>query len=195
MKRSKHALGYENLLSCDMGELIPIGLTEVLPGDTMQHSTSMLIRLAPMLAPVMHKVNARIHHFYVPHRIVWKDWESFITGGPDGMDQSAFPTITGTVQVGDLADYMGVPPTNNNQFEYSALPFRGYALCFNEFYRDQDLQAEVGFSDASGPDTTTNTSLLRVAWEKDYFTSSRPWEQKGPAVTLPVGDKIGRAHV
>ena len=71
MKRSKHSLSHYKLLSCDMGELVPIGLTEVLPGDTIQQATSALVRVSPLLAPVMHPVHVRIHHWFVPHRIVW----------------------------------------------------------------------------------------------------------------------------
>jgi len=173
-----------------MGELVPIGLTEVLPGDTIQHATSALVRASPLLAPVMHPVHCRIHHWFVPHRIIWDDWEEFITGGPDGMDDSVFPTVTiggGTgAAIGSLADYFGVP-TGVNNIEVSALPFRAYAAIFNEFYRDQDLQTELTIDTTSGPDTTTNTALQHVGWEKDYFTSSRPWEQKGPSITIPLG--------
>lgn len=198
MKRSKFSLSNYKLLSMRMGQLVPIGLTEVLPGDTVQQSTSALIRCSPLLSPVMHPVNVRIHHWFVPHRIIWEDFEDFITGGPDGMDDSIFPTInmtyasgspdTGNNQVGMLPDYLGVPPTINN-LEVSALPFRAYAMIYNEWYRDQDLQPELPIDFASGPDTTTSTALVRAAWEKDYFTSSRPWEQKGPAVTIPLGTR------
>jgi len=191
MKRSKFSLSHYNLFSADMGELIPIGLTEVLPGDTIQHSTSMLLRVSPLLAPVMHPVHARIHHWFVPNRLVWDDWESFITGGEDGMDASDFPTITfggGTgAAVGSLADYLGVPPLVNN-IQVSALPFRGYSLIWNEWYRDQDLQTKLVIDKTSGADTTTNTALQKVAWEKDYFTSARPWTQKGPEITVPFAD-------
>lgn len=196
MKRSKHSLSYTKLLSGDMGELIPIGLTEVLPGDSMQHVTNLFVRCAPMMAPVMHPVEMRVHHWFVPHRLTWSAWEDFITGGPNGTDTSVFPTInitwaagsppTGSGVVGGLADYLGVPPTVNN-LAVSALPFRAYALIFNEWYRDQDLVAEVGFSAASGLDATTNTALQNIAWEKDRFTEARPWEQKGPAITIPLG--------
>ena len=191
MKRSKHSLSHYKLLSCDMGELVPIGLTEVLPGDTIQQATSALVRVSPLLAPVMHPVHVRIHHWFVPHRIVWDEWEDFITGGPDGDSLPDFPTIamplSGGAAVGSLADYMGIP-TGVNSLEVSALPFRAYSMIWNEWYRDQDLQAKVGLSTASGADTTTNTDLQNVAWEKDYFTSSRPWTQKGPDITLPLGD-------
>jgi len=198
MKRSKHSLSHYNLLSLDMGELVPIGLTEVLPGDTVQQATSALIRVSPLLAPVMHPVHVRIHHWFVPHRLVWEDWEDFITGGPDGMDSSTFPTIdlsytgpspgTGSGALGGLADYLGCPPEIDG-LTVSALPFRGYAAIYNEFYRDEDLTTEVALDLSSGTDSTTNTDLQNAAWEKDYFTSSRPWTQKGPEVTIPlVGD-------
>lgn len=196
MKRAKHSLSHYKLLSCDMGELVPVGLVEVLPGDTFQQATSLLLRVSPLLAPVMHPVHVRIHHWFVPHRLVWDDFEPFITGGPDGFDESVFPTITldwtagspptGSGIVGGLADYLGCPPENDG-LEVSALPFRAYNLIFNEWYRDQDLVTALDISTDSGADATTSTDLQNVAWEKDYFTSSRPWTQKGPEVTLPLG--------
>lgn len=188
MKRGKFSLSNYKLFSCDMGELVPCGLTEVLPGDTIQYNTNALIRCSPLLAPVMHPVNVRIHHWFVPHRLVWNEWEDFITGGPDGMNASVFPTknFAAGVAIGTLGDYLGVP-TGVNNITVSALPFRGYNLIFNEWYRDQDLRAESALSLASGNDTTTSTTLKPCAWEKDYFTSARPWEQKGPAITIPLG--------
>jgi len=192
MKRSKFSLSNYKLFSCDMGELIPCGLTEVLPGDTVQHATSAFLRCAPLLTPPMHPVNVNIHHWFVPHRLIWEDFEDFITGGPDGDDTSVFPTITHAggsgAAVGSLADYLGVTPGVNNLVT-SALPFRGYALIWNEFYRDQDLQTELAISLASGADSTTSVALQNGAWEKDYFTSARPWEQKGPTISIPIGSE------
>lgn len=193
MKRGKFSLSNYKLLSCDMGELIPCGIWEVLPGDTVQAATSALLRASPLLAPVMHPVDVRIHHWFVPHRLVWEDWENFITGGPDGLDASVFPTITiggGTgAAIGSLADYLGVP-TGVNNIQVSALPFRGYSLIWNEWYRDQDLQTKLTIDRTSGADTTTNTTLQNIAWEKDYFTSARPWEQKGAGITIPIGGEV-----
>lgn len=188
-KRHKHSLSNYKLLTCDMGELVPIGIMEVLPGDTTQHATNALVRASPLLAPVMHPVHCRIHHWFVPHRLVWDEWEDFITGGPDGMDASIFPTITigAGAAIGSLADYLGVP-TGVAGIETSALPFRAYNLIYNEWYRDQDLQAPTTVSTDSGADTTTSLALQNCGWEKDYFTAARPWEQKGPAITIPLGD-------
>lgn len=189
MKRSKFNLSYTKLASCDLGELIPIGLTEVLPGDSFRASTSALVRCSALLAPVMHAVHVGIHHWFVPNRLVWDNWERFITGGPDGMDANTVPTLTlgggSGAAVGSLADYLGVP-TGVNNLVVNALPFRGYAKIWNEFYRDQDLQTELVVSTGNGPDTTTSVALQNCDWEKDYFTSARPWEQKGAAVSIPL---------
>lgn len=189
-KRNKFSLSHRKLLTCDLGELVPCGLVEVLPGDSIQQATSALVRASPMLAPPMHPVDVRIHHWFVPHRLTWDSWEKFVTGGPDGMDASVFPTITfggGTgAAIGSLADYIGVP-TGINNLVASALPFRAYALIWNNFYRDQDLETALPLATTDGPDATTSVTLQNCDWEKDYFTSARPWEQKGPAISLPLG--------
>lgn len=192
MKRGKFSLSYTKLLSCDMGELIPIGWHEALPGDTIQQSTAALVRCAPLLSPVMHPVEVRFHHWCVPNRLIWTDWEKFITGGPDGLDATVHPTITlPSVAVGSLADYLGVP-ISAGAIVVSALPFRAYASIFNENYRDQDLVTLAALSLGNGVDASTSTALKNIAWEKDSYTSARPWEQKGPAISIPL---VGTAPV
>lgn len=188
MKRSKHSLSHYKLATMDMGELVPVMCLEALPGDTFQHQVSALIRVSPLVAPVMHPVSVRFHTWFVPNRLVWPvttgsdGWENFITGGKDGNDQQQVPTIStgaGGVAEGSLLDYLGVP-TGAQNLAVNALPVRCYNLIFNEFYRDQDLAAER---------VTDDVSLANIAWQKDYFTSSRPFTQKGPAVTIPIGDQ------
>lgn len=185
MKRSKHTLSNYKLLTCDMGMLVPVGLTEVLPGDTVQMSTSALIRVSPLAAPVMHPVTVRIHHFFVPHRIVWSSFEDFITGGADGNNADTVPNVAwnGSDLSGTLWDYYGLPTGQTwtggtTQVNVSYLPLYGYNAIWNEFYRDQDLSTEVSLN---------NGIVLPICWGKDYFTSARPWTQKGDEVTLPVG--------
>ena len=190
MKRSKFSLSNYKLLSLDMGELVPIGVMEVLPGDTIQHSTSALVRASPLLAPVMHPVHVHIRHFFVPYRLLWVGFEDFITGGPDGLNVAAVPQFdsdkAGIHANGSLGDYLGLPTTFNGNQRLSAFPFRAYNMIWNEYYRDQDLQSELLNLNTGGLDITSNTTLQRVNWEKDYFTSARPWEQKGVSIQVPV---------
>lgn len=188
-KRSKFSLSHYRLFSGRMGYMMPIGITECLPGDTFQQATSVFLRCSPLVTPVMHPVHVTVHHWFIPTRLLWDKWEDFITGGPNGMDASIMPTIKapaeGGFAVGSLADYMAVPSGIPN-LEVCALPFRAYALLYNECYRDQDLEQELPLSLESGLDTTTNTTLQRCDWARDYFTTARPWPQKGPAVSVPV---------
>lgn len=188
-KRSKFSLSHYRLFSGRMGYMMPIGITECLPGDTFQQATSVFLRCSPLVTPVMHPVHVTVHHWFIPTRLLWDDWEDFITGGPDGMNASIMPTIKapaeGGFAVGSLADYMAVPSGIPN-LEVCALPFRAYALLYNECYRDQDLEQELPLSLESGLDSTTSTALQRCDWARDYFTTARPWPQKGPAVSVPV---------
>lgn len=190
--RSLMSLSNTKALTCDMGELVPVGLTEVLPGDTFQQSSSAFLRMQPMLAPIMGvPVTCSLHHFFVPTRILWEDFESFITGGEEGDDESVHPTITfaGGIPIGSLGDYLGLP-TGVNGITVSAIPFRAYALIYNDWYRDSQLQTRLALSLASGPDSTTSVVLKNRNWEKDYFTSARPFEQLGPSVSIPLGGTI-----
>ena len=187
-KRSKFSLSHYNLTTMNMGYVVPVGLTEVLPGDTIQQATSAFIRVTPLVAPVMHPVHVAIHHWYVPLRLIWDDFEKFITGGEDGLDTSEYPTITAPSDgfaTGSVADYLGCP-TGVPNLVVSALPFRAYDLIWSEWYRDQNVEEPVSISKASGPDTSTSVFLYSKAWAKDYFTTAAPWPQRGPAVSVPV---------
>jgi hypothetical protein len=177
MKRSKLNLNFYRMITGGMGHLLPIGCVPVLPGDTFNHQTSALVRVSPLNTPVMHPVSVRIHHFFCPNRLVWDGWEEFITGGPDGMNTDTIPQVlTQATETNWLTYLTGAPAVAD--ISVSALPLRAANLIYNEYYRDQDIIPER---------STENRSVPRIAWEKDYFTTARPWTQKGPEVTLPVG--------
>jgi hypothetical protein len=173
MKRSKINLSHEVLLSADMGQLIPVATVPVLPGDTFRHRTSALIRFVSQAKPVMHPVQARIHHFYVPYRTVWSGWEDFITG----VSATAPPQGTGAAHSeGSLLDYMNY--YDDTSANYNLLNVRAYNKIYNEYFRDQDLISEV---------SEDSTSVQNISWAKDYFTAARSSPQQGSAVSLPLG--------
>lgn len=188
----RHNLSHYKLGTGNQGYLIPVGCYEALPGDLIRDHSTVFMRTSPLLAPVMHPVHVTIHKWFVPTRILWEDFENFITGGEDGENASVHPYITTPAVTGfaegSLADYLGVTPDVPN-LQVSALPFRAYNTIFNEWYRDTQLQPlKVAVSKASGSDTVTSTGILQRAWEKDRFTSARPDPQLGPEVTVPLGD-------
>lgn len=202
-KYNKFNLSHTKKLSLNFGDLVPVYLEEIIPGDKFKVSSEVMARVAPMLAPVMHQVNIYIHYFFVPNRLVHDGFKDFITGGEDGFDVTNLPHIqvdAVTKEVfteGSLADYFGIPlynditTVNGEGFTINALPFRAYQLIYNEYYRDQNLTSAIDFSTGNSnlsvlSDITMITTMRKRALEKDYFTSALPWAQRGADVNIPI---------
>lgn len=190
VKYSTFDLSHDRKFSCNMGELIPVMVSEILPGDRFKVITSQMIRMAPMLAPIMHRVDVSVHYFFVPNRIVWNGWERFISPD-DPSDVPEFPLVkANTYDVGSNADYLGLP-TDLVVEPVSAIPVAGLAKIWNEYYRDENLQDVIKDSCADGLanpdlDLIMEDEPLRRCWEHDYFTACLPFAQKGTPVTLPL---------
>lgn len=188
-------LSHDVKMSFQMGKLYPTFVMDCIPGDKIRMSTETMLRFAPLISPVMHRVNVTTHFFFVPNRILWPNWEKWITGELDVVP----PYIDagdGTYPEKSLADYLGVPTISNAAMEsvnISAFPFAAYALIYDEYYRDQNLQNEVFQPLVNGSNITNYIALakgkcLNRAWMHDYFTAALPFAQKGDAVTLPLGN-------
>lgn len=177
--RSVFDLSYEKKMTGDMGLLYPIMCDEMVPGDKFKIGHRLVIRMMPLVAPILHQIDASIHLFFVPYRILWEDWEDFITGGVDGQNADVLPRWNpANTAEGSLWDYLGFPtgivPTDALPLDFVR---RAYNRIYNEFYRDETLIAEVA---------ETNEDILKRAWEKDYFTSALPWQQRGIAPAISI---------
>lgn len=200
-------LTHDVKLSLNMGELIPVFLMDCLPGDRVKISCENVMRLAPMIAPLMHRVNVYCHYFFVPNRILWGHWEQFITGNypadTGGTSESIAPpylTVGAGGSYGRLANYLGLPRPDsfggnadqNGSAQVSALPYAAYQKIYDEYYRDQNLveplvaPGDFIVSDGSqDPNAIMLNGIRTRAWEHDYFTACLPFAQKGASVTIP----------
>ena len=206
-KKNFFDLTHDVKLSTNMGQLTPILTLEVVPGDSIDIGCESIIRFAPMVAPVMHRMDVSMHYFFVPNRILWDNWEKFITNnGPNGTGPEIvapywlYSDDAYFAEYKKLVDYMGVPPvpSGGDNAKISALPFAAYQCIYNEYYRDQNLIAPVNYKLTDGNNNSSRPDLLTLrnrAWEHDYFTASLPFAQKGAAVDIPLGQLSENAPI
>lgn len=181
----------------DEGELVPFYLDDVLPGDTFNVQTQAFARLATPIFPIMTAMYMEFFYFFIPNRLVWTNFVRQMGERPDPDSSVDFTTpiidqSTGAPNPGvnSLWGQFGLPTgvalTTMALPPISALPFRGYYLVHNEWFRDQDYQDSLVVSKGDGPDLYSAYTLQRINKFFDYITGARPAPQKGPAVEMPI---------
>lgn len=202
-RRSQHDLSHSHKTMFNQGELVPILVQEVYPGDTFKTDLSSVVRTTtPFIRPIMDNLFIDFYFFFVPNRLTYERWQEVMGENKKGpwapSSYAVVPAVTGTVSTGSVADYMGVQSASaiTGSGGVSRLPFRAFGLIYDQWFRDENLQQpmDINITDID------NTSFNNNAWAPnniygmlphvnkfhDYFTSCLPSPQKGAAVDVPI---------
>lgn len=212
--RARFNLSHSVTTSMDVGTLYPIDWQEVVPGDVFKCRAFDVSRVtSSFLKPVMDNLYLDVYHFFVPHRLVYDNFEKvFGNPNPSAYTDNALeeiPMTYGKVNSGSIADYLGLPIGSVSQSSpVSVLPFRSFALIYDKYFRNENTTDEIyiqkkGFSlseligDQNFSPNSYCGKLPKVSKYKDYFTSCAPKPQKGSPVSFsfidraPVGTASG----
>ena len=203
--RSTMDLSHKHCDSFNVGELCPITIPlEVLPGDTWKIKTSKVCRMQTLKTPMYDDVFLDQYWFFIPDRLIWDHWREFMG---ENNDSAWIPEVTYSVpqiespatgwNVGTIADHFGIPPLVTN-LSVSALPFRAFALVYDQWFRSEVVQdplvINTGDSTVTGTNGTsyiTDTALGGmppiVNRTYDLFSGCLISPQKGDPVSLAIG--------
>ena len=137
--RNVFDLTHDVKLTCDMGNLVPIMATDVVPGDKFNISAEALVRFSPLLAPTMHRFDVSIHYFFVPNRILWDNWEKWIVDEASTVNAPymsyANLDATNVNVTNPLFGYLGIqaPSAVTTAYPINALPFAAYQAIYDEY--------------------------------------------------------------
>lgn len=151
-------MSHENLGTMQCGTLVPVLVDELLPNDTISLGSSFQVQLPPMVADFYGRVDFVLEAFFVPARLLWGGWQSFMThptanpqypvGTPVQGKSRYLPQVAGhTSPAGSLSDYLGNKCLRDNtSADYQttcALPYLAYHRIWDDWYRDSRIQAPV----------------------------------------------------
>lgn len=126
VRRTPMDLSHSRRLTCDMFKAYPIMVEDCIPGDVWKINHELVVRMNPMVAPMMHPIRAYIHDWFVPYRILWKDFQRWYTGGQDG--NYGFDVATGKFTV--------KPPRSGTNQDHSQNAFIDNRTLNTLFYND-----------------------------------------------------------
>lgn len=223
---------WSNYLTCNIGDIVPVYVDEVLPKEKRRVTMGMLSHMTTPIAPIFNAQYTEFRAFFVPHRLSadllggyktrkspWvkvfgEDNDSTNANIVVPLNEQALPEVSVNLSqsfsegqtnntFGGLSDSLDMSMFEDSSIftEFNFLSLASYELIYQKAYRNQNRESAT----SSGlyrwlfdlyNRTTDNIPYVdnfHIAQrEKDYFTGSQPFTQKGNPVSVGL---LGEAPV
>lgn len=208
MPRSKFYMPHTLKTTFNVGDLVPLGAPiEILPGDSIDDArTKCLARLSTAKFPTMDNAFVDFYAFFTPWRLLFDKTKEFFGENNENAWTNTDPPLLPHTTLGEvyqnieswdaldytLWDYFGLPCRQPlaagfpDGITINLMPFRGYKLIYNEFFRNQNTTAPL-MVNTSGTDTLSEEyfAIQHGCRFHDRFSDCLPSPQKGPDVLIP----------
>lgn len=130
-RKRKFNLSCSNVLSCDMGQVVPCYIQEVVPNSDLHLSAAAIHRFMALLSPMYHNVNMYVHFWLMPYRLLDSKFADFISGKFDREVDAEHPISSfynpPYLRYADLNDGK-TKYVNDYVFNGSLMDFLGYPV-------------------------------------------------------------------
>ena len=215
--RSRFDMGiHKRLQTQGHGRIYPFFARMVYPGDTWQMDMTTFCRTDTSLRVPLDDIYLDTYWFFIPFRVIDENFPKVLgEGEPSDYDDVSYgmPDLEiddqTTLTINSIFQYLGynqlaVTDNNDGTYNYFAqedhinpYTLAAYYKVYNDWFRDENLDASIPYKDIYGSDTSTIQALqgtlfddfncLKVNRFHDYFSSGSIAPQKGPAQTIPLG--------
>lgn len=204
---TKFQLNNEIKTSFEIGQVVPFFWRDTVPGDIFRNNTNFTVRFMPLIAPVMHKLDLHAHFYFVPYRLLDKNFRD-VLAKPESPLVCKNLTELGITQDEKVLDKDNLLRAFGIHSKDGTLPetaqkvtssyfLRAYQLIYNYYFRHEILDEDY-IDDMTSDDLDKyGRRLMEIGYARhgmDYFMSNLPSTQYGSMVELDM-DNNGTIRV
>ena len=166
--RSGYDKSNHNIFTGCIGQLLPMFCEEVIPNHTISTKVAISTQLPPLATDTFMRLSQKVEAFFVPTRLLMKDYERWITrnhkleysGGTSLIAPPCIQVPYNNLHAASLLDYLGCMVSkagidacresgaNPSKVTLSAFPVLCYNLIWDEWYRNSLIQKSCFYNEA-----------------------------------------------
>lgn len=193
--RNYFNLSQEHIFTAEAGYIYPIYSVLLMPGDVINVSNECIIRQQPTINPSFTNYEVKFWDFVVAIRNLDADFYRFLSGYAEYTSEVAWdkpipkwkPTDIEKTKIGSLWDFLENPVNCIPEDDFLQIDYfrQAYGYIYDVYFRNETRQKSI-LNNLQEPGSWKGEDLLRVNYDKDYFTTSLPKPTLGTNQAIPI---------